>query len=153
MQTPSFVTKPAFSVVGLLIQVPPKSPEIPALWGQFGPRMGEVPHLAEPGASYGLMRNNDAQMTTIDYMAGEAVTQVENVPAGMTHIEVPANSYAVFKSTLATLPATFGEIYERWLPASGYQPANAPYFEYYGPDFNPDDVNASVTIYIPVEHL
>lgn len=50
---PQFVTKPAFTVVGLAIQTQPMSEAIPALWGKFGPRMGEALHLAEPGVSYG----------------------------------------------------------------------------------------------------
>ena len=34
---PQFVTKPAFTVVGLLIHTKPMAREIPELWGQFGP--------------------------------------------------------------------------------------------------------------------
>ena len=51
---PQFVTKPAFTVVGLLIHTRPMAREIPELWGQFGPRMDEVQQVAEPGVSYGL---------------------------------------------------------------------------------------------------
>ena len=51
---PQFVTKSAFTVVGLLIHTRPMAREIPDLWGQFGPRMDEVQQVAEPGVSYGL---------------------------------------------------------------------------------------------------
>jgi len=51
---PQFVTKSAFTVVGLLILTKPMARELPELWGQFGPRMSEVQQVAEPDVSYGL---------------------------------------------------------------------------------------------------
>ena len=146
-----FVTKPAFSVVGVLLNTTPMSPEIPALWAQFGPRMGQASHLAEPGASYGLMGNYDQSTNHFDYMAGEAVTQVGTLPAGMRRWDVPANSYAVFKAILPTLHQTMGEIYNVWMPSSGYQPADGPSFEYYDKDFDPNDASSPMWVYIPVQ--
>ncbi len=61
---PQIITKPAFTVVGLLIHPKPMSPEIPSLWGQFGSRMDEVQHLAEPGVSYGLMDHFDQELAS-----------------------------------------------------------------------------------------
>ncbi len=73
---PKFVTKPAFIVVGLLIHTTAKYAEIPQLWDQLVPRMGEIPHGAEPHVSYGLMDHFDPQTLTIDYMAGNPVEKV-----------------------------------------------------------------------------
>jgi AraC family transcriptional regulator len=125
--------------------------EIPNLWQQFGPRMGEVPQLAEPGVSYGLMDHFDMEAGELDYMAGEPVTQMGDPPAGMTRWDVPANTYAVFEATLPTIGQTFDYIYNTWLPTSGYQQAAGPYFERYGETFNPDDPGSKLSIYIPVE--
>ena len=44
---PQLITKPAFTVVGLLLHTQPMSPEISALWDKFVPRMGEIPHPSE----------------------------------------------------------------------------------------------------------
>ena len=44
---PQLITKPAFTVVGLLLRTQPMSPEIPALWDKFVPRIGEIPHPTE----------------------------------------------------------------------------------------------------------
>ncbi|MCX6049193.1 MAG: GyrI-like domain-containing protein [Chloroflexi bacterium] len=148
---PQFVTKPAFTLVGMLIHTKPMTPEIVHLWQQFGPRMGEVPHLAEPGVSYGLMDHFDHELGQLDYMAGEAVTQVAELPAGMTSYSVPASTYAVFDTTLPKLGETFGYIYNTWLPTSGYQHAAAPYFERYSETFDPNDPTSPISIYIPVE--
>lgn len=148
---PQIVTKPAFTVVGLRIHTKPMTAEIPNLWGQFGPRMDEVQHLAEPGASYGLMDNFDQKLSELDYMAGESVVQADDLPAGMTRWDVPANTYAVFEATLPTMGETYGYIYNTWLPTSGYQHAAGPYFERYGESFEPDDPTSKVAIYIPVK--
>ena len=148
---PQFMTKPAFTVVGLLIHTRPMAPEIPNLWEQFVPRMGEVQHSAEPGVSYGLMDNFDMEAGALDYMAGNVVEKVADLPVGMTRWDVPANTYAVFEATLPTIGQAFDAIYTTWLPTSGYQQAAGPYFERYGETFNPDDPAPKLEIYIPVE--
>ncbi len=148
---PQFVTKPAFTVVGMCIHTQPKAAEIPNLWQQFGPRIDQVPHLAEPHVSYGLMDHFNQEMSALDYMAGVAVAPASDLPAGMTRWDVPANTYAVFETTIPTIGETFDSIYSTWLPTSGYQQAAGPYFERYGETFNPDDSTSKLSIYIPVE--
>ncbi len=145
---PQFVTKPAFTVVGMLIHPTPMSPEIPALWDEFAPRIGEIEHIAEAGVSYGLMDHFDQESSVFDYMAGNPVTQVVDLPVGMTRWEVPTNNYAVFETTLDNIGETFDHIYSRWLPTSDYQQAPGPYFEHYPATF-PD--SPTLSIYIPVE--
>jgi AraC family transcriptional regulator len=144
---PQIITKPAFTVVGLRLHTKPMAPEIPALWDQLVPRMDEIAHVAEPHVSYGLMMHN-REMTELTYMAGNAVTQVDEVPAGMSRWDIPANTYAVFEATLATIGQVFGYIYNTWLPTAAYKPVDAPYFERYSENFSPD--NPVLSIYIPV---
>ncbi|MCB0174554.1 MAG: AraC family transcriptional regulator [Anaerolineae bacterium] len=147
---PQFITKPAFTVVGLRIQAEPMSPEIPNLWQQFGPRMNEVPHQVEPHVSYGVM-SFDPQSGALDYMAGSPVEKVADLPTGMTPWDVPANTYAVFEATLPTLTQVFDHIHSTWLPTSIYQRATGPFFEFYSDTFNPNDPTSPVLIYIPVK--
>jgi AraC family transcriptional regulator len=144
---PQFVTKPAFTVVGLLLHTQPMTPEIPQLWDKFVPRIDEIQHGAEPHVSYGLMESFD-QMSRLDYMAGVSVETVDGLPEGMAQWNVPANTYAVFETTLSTIGDTFGYIYNTWLPTSGYRPAVGAYFERYGETFSPE--NPSLSIYIPI---
>ena len=145
---PQLITKLAFTVVGLLIQTTAKNAEIPALWDQFVPRMGEIPHQSAEHASYGLMSNFDRTTSTVDYMAGSPVEKVGALPAGMSSWDVPANTYAIFETSIAKIGETFDHIFSTWLPTSGYQQVNAPYFEYYGENFSPN--NPVLSIYIPV---
>lgn len=147
---PQFVTKPAFTVVGMAIHTRPMTDEIPQLWGQFAPRMDEIARIAEPMVSYGLMENPDGSMERLDYMAAVSVTEAEEAPPGMTVRTVPGNTYAVFTATLATIGEVFGHIYHEWLPSSGYVQATGPYFERYGETFNPDVPGSPMEIYIPV---
>lgn len=147
---PQIVTKPAFTVVGMLLRTTPMSPEIPMLWDRFGPRMDEISHQAEPNASYGLMGNFDEAMSHFDYMAGCSVSEVDALPEGMQPWVVEANTYVVFEATLPTLGQVWGHIYEAWLPASGYQPAAGVTFERYGETFDPTDPASTLSIYLPV---
>ena len=146
---PKLMARPAFTVVGLLLHTRAMSPEIPALWDRFIPRIGEIGHLAEPHVSYGLMGHFDQDAGTMDYMAGCAVVQDGPLPAGMTRWDVPANTYAVIETTLPGIGEAFDYIYNTWLPSSGYRQVEAPYFECYGEAFSPD--NPVLEIYIPVK--
>jgi AraC family transcriptional regulator len=147
---PEFVTKPAFTVVGMLIHTKPMTAEIPQLWQQFGPRMHDVPYVAEPGVSYGMMDHFDLERGQMDYMACSAVEKVAELPAGMSRWDIPANTYAVFETTMATIGETFGYLFDTWLRTSGYQQVAAPYFECYGATFEPGDPTSKLSIYIPV---
>lgn len=146
---PQFVSKSAFTVVGMLLRATPMTPEIPQLWDRFVPRISEIQHLTEPHVSYGLIDHYDAKTNQFDYVAGCAVMQVEALPAGMVRWDVPAATYAVFATTLPALGQTMNTIYNVWFPASGYRQAAGPYFEYYDETFSPD--NPTLSIYVPIE--
>ena len=148
---PQFVTKPAFTVVGMLLRATPMSPEIPQLWDRFAPRIDEIPHLAEPDVSYGVMGNFDTATSQFDYLAGCSVTAVDEMPEGMRRWDVPAQTYAVFETTIPTMGQTMDAIYTHWLPTSGYRQVNSMYFERYGETFSPEDPASTLSIYIPVE--
>jgi AraC family transcriptional regulator len=146
---PKLISKPAFIVVGLLLHTQPMSPDIPTLWDKFVPRMGEISHQAAEHASYGLMGRFDQATGMFDYMAGNPVTQVDQLPAGMTHWDLATNSYAVLETTLSGIGETMSYLYQTWLPASNYYRVDAPSFERYGEAFSPD--NPVVEIYVPVK--
>lgn len=148
---PQFVTKPAFTIVGMLLRATPMTPEIPKLWDRFVPRIDEIAHVAEPQTSYGVMDHFDEATSQFDYLAGCSVTAVDTLPAGMQQWDVPANTYAVFTTTLSTLGQVMGHIYNMWLPTSGYRHAAGPYFERYDEHFSSENPTATFDIYIPVE--
>lgn len=146
---PQIVTKPAFTVVGLQMRVMPGMGNFSQLWERFGPRMMEIAY-PKPGAAYGIMDNYDETTGEWDYTAAVEVIQANGVPEGMVHVTIPAQTYAVFTAKLPTIGETYKEIYERWLPQSGYQHAPAPEFEYYEAQFDPSNPNSVMAIYVPI---
>ena len=140
------VTKPALTIVGLRINTKPKSPEIPKLWDAFVPCMGELQNVSEPYTSYGVMASAG---DTLDYMARNPVSEVSELPAGMSRWDIAENTYAVFESSISTLPQTFDSFFGSWLPSSGYKHTGGPILKRYGETFSPD--NSVLSIYVPVE--
>jgi AraC family transcriptional regulator len=145
--TLKIVERPAQIVVGLQIQTKPMSPEIPALWPKFVPRIDEISNTTEPGVSYGVMRHG---VDFLEYAAAVSVSSVDGIPAGMTAINLPAGSYALFSYPLSGLGKGFGEIHNRILPASSYQQGTGPFFERYDEKFDPRNPQSPVEIWIPV---
>jgi AraC family transcriptional regulator len=141
------VERPAQTVVGLLIRTKPMSPEIPALWPKFVPRIDEIPNPAEPRVSYGVMRHAGG---VLEYAAAVSVADTASVPAGMVALTLPAGRYAVFSYPISGLGRGFGEIHNQIIPSSDFQQADGPFFERYDEKFDPTNPQSVVGIYIPV---
>jgi len=146
--TLNIIERPARTVVGMQIRTRPMSPEIPALWPKFVPRIDEIPNTAEPNVSYGVMRHDEG---VLEYAAAVSVTSAGPLPAGMTAITLPAGAYAFFSYPLSGLGKGFGEIHNQLIPASNYQQAAGPFFERYDEKFDPRDPRSAVEIWIPVK--
>jgi AraC family transcriptional regulator len=148
---PKIVSKPAFSVVGMEIRGHVEDHQVPQLWQALGPRAGEIGHLAQPGAAYGMTLSFDEASGEFDYVAGFEVDRVEGVPEGMGSWEIPAQTYAVFSCTLPTMGELFKHALGTWLPQSGYRRGTGPEFELYDESFDPQDPDSELAYYIPIE--
>jgi len=146
----SIVDRPSFTVVGLQIHTVPMSPEIPALWQKFVPRLDEIENPAEPRVSYGVMRQGPEGMASLEYLAAVSVREVGDLPLGMVSLTLPAGAYARFAYPLSGLAAGFGEIFGQLLPSSDHVQRPGPYFERYGTSFDPGDPSSIVEVYLPV---
>jgi predicted transcriptional regulator YdeE/effector-binding domain-containing protein len=161
---PRIVTKPAFTVVGLpftgFISAPPfeggpheggsANNEIGAVWDQVNARTGEIKHICGPayGLCFGMPNEKEPW-----YIAGFEVVEVADLPAGMMRMTVPAQKYAVFPCTLSTIGATYRYITEEWGPRTGHEHAEAPDFELYEeePDPNEPPQDMKLSIYWPIK--
>jgi len=132
------------------MRVKPQGKVAGQLWDEFGPRMGEVKHIAGPNVAYGLTSHMDAGSGEFDYMAGMQVSRTDDIPDGMVSFNVPAQTYAVLPCTLPTLREVFDQIYGAWLPASGYVRTSGPELELYDETFDPRDPASVFEVYIPV---
>jgi AraC family transcriptional regulator len=138
---------PAFVVVGARHQGGMQSGEISQFWEQWGEAVTEQA-ASEPGVSYGLTVGFEGATMTIDYLAAVPVAADAAVPEGMVRWEVPAQTYAVFDCTLATLSETIMKVYHDWLPRSGYQRGYGPELERYDPTF--DTPEQPLTFWLPI---
>lgn len=120
--------------------------EIGQLWGQFCSRIEEINRPAH-AAGFGVCRcAPGANGRFGDYVAGVAAKDAARVPEGMTVIDLPHSTYAVFtvpeipevrnvwRSSLATIDAS-----DRWqryaCGSSGCTCTTHPAFEYYPPEY------------------
>jgi AraC family transcriptional regulator len=148
---PNIVAKPAFTVVGMKYRGKNEHDEIPQLWRTFGPHMHEIKRAVSPAASYGVMDNYDEKTGEFDYLAACEVTGPPETSPGMTSKTVPSQTYAVLPTSLATIRRTYDEIYQEWLPKSGYDRAAGPEFEFYDDNFDSGNPDSEFYLYIPVE--
>jgi AraC family transcriptional regulator len=139
---------PAFVVVGARHQGGVQGGEIPALWNQWNPVFATLPS-SPAGIAYGLTLDFQGATMTIDYLAGVPMAADAATPEGLFRLEVPAQTYAVFDCTLATLSQTIMASYSEWLPQSGYQRGPGPEFEHYDAAF--DTPEQLLTFWLPIQ--
>jgi predicted transcriptional regulator YdeE/DNA-binding transcriptional MerR regulator len=147
---PKIVSRPAFHVVGMHYRGKNEKGEIGQMWAEFTQRMDEIEHHISTGESFGVCSDIAPAEGLFEYVTGVEVSSAEDVPDGMVHWHVPANTYAVFTCTLPTIHETYRYAFETWLPQSGYKRADGPDFERYDLSFEPDEEGSELTIYIPI---
>jgi AraC family transcriptional regulator len=124
---------------------------IAALWQRFVPHIGRVPGQ-QGGETFGVCCNPD-QDGSFEYIAGVQVNRVDELPPGFRHLRLPARRYAVFlhRGHISSIHETFAAIFQRWLPASGLEAAEAPEFERYSADFEPMAGTGRVEVWVPLK--
>lgn len=125
---------------------------IPALWQRLAPQIGSVPGQVDD-YSYGLCCDFDGKGGFL-YIAGVEVISTSVLPASFVYRTLAPQRYAVFehRGRLATLGHTFEKIWKQWMPNSGETPADAPEFERYAKDFDPDSAQCMLEIWIPLKN-
>jgi AraC family transcriptional regulator len=124
---------------------------IPAQWQKFVQHLGNIPAQAGRKA-YGVMCNFDDD-GNFDYICGVEVTDFSRVPAEWSRARIPAQEYAVFthRDHISTIRSTWATIWNKWLPESGREVADAPNFELYGENFDSVTGRGLVEIWLPLK--
>ena len=148
---PKIITKPTFAIVGMKYRGKNKNDEIARMWGEFIPKAEAIKHRVTRFVAYGAMDHFDETSGEFDYVAAFKVDSTADVPEGMVCWEIPESKYAVFSCALPTISKAFDYAYKTWLPQSGYERACGPEFEFYDKDFNPEDENSEMYVYIPIK--
>lgn len=124
---------------------------IPAQWQAFQPYIGALP--GQVGAvAYGLAYDMDGD-GNFNYLCGCEVTDFSGVPKGLGAKRVPPQTYAVFhqKDHIAAIRQVIATVFRKWMPESGYETADSPMIERYGPEFNPQTGSGGFEIWVPVQ--
>ena len=95
---PQFVSRGAFSVMGVQERFTPGSEDFEGIWmNRFMPVHDRIsPHSLDK-AYYGVCFGVPEDPKAMDYFAGVAVAEGADCPEGLVIREVPAARYAVFQ--------------------------------------------------------
>jgi AraC family transcriptional regulator len=137
LDAPRFETTPVLLIAGLGDRFShDSSAGIPALWQRFNEQIDHVPGKTGDVA-YGVCFNTD-DAGNFDYIAGVQVRDFSEVPKEFARVRIPSQRYAVFthRGHISGIRGTVSAAWSKWLPTSGFQAADAPFFERYGPEFD-----------------
>lgn len=155
--SPRISTSAEIKLVGLSATMSMADPAMRRLWQRFRPRVREIPDRAS--RDFISMRIYDPPLETAPRMdsrfvqwAAVEVTGFGHVPAPLRTHTVPSGLYAVYvhHGTADGFAGTARLIFGEWLPSSPYRLAPRPFFEVLGPDYRPDDPDATEEIWIPI---
>jgi AraC family transcriptional regulator len=78
------------------------------------------------------------------------VTDFNSIPAGMEAFTLQEGLYAVFDYK-GNSPEIFQNIFQKWIPNSGYELAHRPHFEVLGEKYKNNDPDSEEEIWIPIQ--
>ena len=124
---------------------------IPSQWQRFLPHLGDIPGQVGPTA-FGVRCNGDDE-GHFDYLCGVQVSDFSTLRREVAHVRVAAQKYAVFshREHISTIRSSWATIWNKWLPESGHELADAPDFERYGVEFDPRTGTGGVEIWVPIK--
>lgn len=123
---------------------------IPAQWQRFGPFIGNI--SGQVGATaYGVCCNSDGA-GGFEYICGVEVRDFSAIPRELGRVRIPGRRYAVFthRGHISTIRSTAYTIWNKFLPESGFDVADAPDFERYDERFDPESGSGEIEIWIPI---
>lgn len=141
-------------VAGTVYEGKNEHQEIAAMWGSEFMPMYERIQPADRGATYGVcVMDSGLPDGAFRYIAGAEIARAEDAPADVYHITVPAGRYAVFKhiGALEDLQKTYQQIYQEWLPGSGYQRDDRPDLEVYTSEFHDFGPDSVLYLWVPLK--
>lgn len=149
---PKIILEKEFKLVGMERIVKPGGMEIQELWNQFSTRKKEIKNGTNMQQSLGICEYmpDITDESEFKYMTCAEVTDMRDVPKGMSTKVIPCLKYAVFSHTgeMITLKETYSRIYGVWLPFSNCELAEMDTIEVYDENENK---GSTLQIYIPLK--
>jgi len=169
MQAPRLIEGPPLLLAGMSFFGDPfrmsgdwsEENEIGRLWQRFGAYLQAHPDClelaSEAGVSYEVHLQHEATLRTgeVDVFAGLPVTPtaLERLPVALLLRRLPACRYAVFTLRGAEITADWPQqIYEQWLPGSGFVEAYPYHAQRYDGRFKglQDIEHSLIEVYVPI---
>ncbi len=123
---------------------------VPTLWDLLLTYEDKVQGRIKNGVSYGVEFGFDKTSGLSCYIAGFPVKEEGAPQKCFAKVEIPSQMYAVFPCTLNTLREVYDYAYKKWLPHSSFQRTNGAEFELYDANFQADNPNSVMYLYIPI---
>jgi AraC family transcriptional regulator len=123
---------------------------IPMQWQRFRAYLDAIPGRIGR-ATYGVC-DDFGEPNQFDYVAGVAVSRLDDLPPEFSGVRLAAAEYLVFRHRghISRIGGTWRTIMDGWLPTAGIRMAEAPCFERVGEEFNPETGTGGIEIWIPV---
>ncbi|MEO8685209.1 MAG: AraC family transcriptional regulator [Devosia sp.] len=151
LEPPRLETGPVLLVAGLSERFTFNASEgIPALWQRFAPYIDNVPGQIGH-VTYGVCANTD-DTCAFDYIAVVEVKDFSDLAPELVHLRIPQQRYAVFshRGHISAMRRTAYTIWAHYLPQSTLEPIDAPNFERYGDQYDPQTGNGTVEVWVPI---
>ncbi|MEQ8861669.1 MAG: AraC family transcriptional regulator [Pseudomonadales bacterium] len=150
LKEPRFEDTGRLTIAGISRHYPfERVAEIPEQWQSFVPLMARLTRSPKP-VTYGVIYNSGHD--SFDYLTGVELPKGDAAPENVVRLDLAPQRYAVFAHAghVAAVRETCEAIWADWLPASGRQVIEAPWFERYGDAFDPQTGEGGLEIWIPV---
>ena len=147
-------------MMGLSSQMTLNNDVTPALWQSFGPFVKSVPNRTNNFLYsiniYPASFSNEAMDPDVCFTKWAAVkVEASSKLSNLKSLILPAGDYAIFKykGFISDFHLFIAQVYNEWLPSSGYNLDNRPHFEVLTPGYKPEDKDHEEEIWIPIEKL
>ncbi len=126
------------------------SKAIPAQWQRFVPYLRNIPRQVGQ-TTFGVSYNGDDE-GNFDYIAGVEVRDFSDLPVAFSRLRIGSRKYAVFAHSehISAIRRTVCTIWNKWLPESGHEVADAPNFERFGEAFDFKTGMGGFEFWIPI---
>jgi len=127
------------------------SAAVPAQWQRAVPQLKTIPRRVG-NATFGVAHNGDDE-GNFDYIAGIEVADFSELSTAFSRLRIAPQKYAVFahRAHISAIRRTVSTIWNKWLPESGHEAADAPTFERLGETFDPRTGLGGFEIWIPIK--
>jgi AraC family transcriptional regulator len=124
---------------------------IPGQWQRFSTLSPAISEIVDE-AAFGVCFNGD-DCVSFDYLTGVIVRPEASAPAGLVHLDLPGQKYAVFRheGQISEIRGVFAAIWAQGLTSANLEPVSGATLEKYGPEFDPMSGMGGYEIWVAVK--